>query len=69
MFLFTGTAPSSAPTNWQLSNVELRYKIVDMGGNINLFGKIETMKIQQDEQGRYAIWNNNRQLTNVPFQK
>ncbi|WP_445453125.1 DEAD/DEAH box helicase [Flavobacterium sp. 25HG05S-40] len=43
--------------------------VVDMGGNINLFGKIETMKIQQDNEGRYAIWNNGRQLTNVPFQK
>ena len=43
--------------------------IVDMGGNINLFGKIETMKIQQDSEGRFAIWNNGKQLTNVPFQK
>jgi len=43
--------------------------VVDMGGNINLFGKIETMKIQEDEEGRFAIWNNGRQLTNVPFQK
>ncbi|RKS00451.1 DEAD/DEAH box helicase [Flavobacterium sp. 102] len=43
--------------------------IVDMGGNINLFGKIETMKIQEDNEGRFAIWNNGRQLTNVPFQK
>lgn len=43
--------------------------IIDLGGNINLFGKIETMKIQQDEQGRFAIWNNGRQLTNVPFKK
>lgn len=42
---------------------------VDMGGNINFFGKIETMKIQIDSEGRYSIWNNGRQLTNVPFQK
>lgn len=34
MFLFTGTAPSSQPTGWTLSNVELRYKIVDMGGSV-----------------------------------
>ena len=34
MFLFTGTAPSVAPANWVLSNVELRYKVVDMGGNV-----------------------------------
>jgi DNA repair protein RadD len=42
---------------------------VDLGGNINLFGKVETMKIQIDSEGRYAIWNNGRQLTNVPFKK
>jgi len=42
---------------------------VDMGGNINMFGKVETMKIQIDNEGRYAIWNNGRQLTNVPFKK
>lgn len=43
--------------------------IIDLGGNLNLFGKIETMKIQIDLEGRYAIWNNGRQLTNVPFKK
>jgi len=43
--------------------------IVDLGGNINLFGKVETMKIQVDDQGRFAVWNNGRQLTNVPFVK
>jgi DNA repair protein RadD len=43
--------------------------IIDLGGNLNLFGKIETMKIQIDSEGRYAIWNNGRQLTNVPFKK
>jgi len=43
--------------------------IVDLGGNINLFGKIETMQIQIDSEGRYAIWNNGKQLTNVPLKK
>jgi len=43
--------------------------IIDLGGNYNFFGKIETMKIKVDEKGRYAIWNNGKQLTNVPFQK
>jgi DNA repair protein RadD len=42
---------------------------VDMGGNINFFGKIETMQIKVDSDGRFAIWNNGRQLTNVPFKK
>lgn len=43
--------------------------IVDLGGNINFFGKIETMKIEQTPNGLFFISNNGRQLTNVPFQK
>lgn len=43
--------------------------IVDMGGNINLFGPIETMKIKKDHEGRFAIWNNGKQLTNTPFER
>jgi len=43
--------------------------VVDLGGNINLFGKIETMKITTDERGLYMIVNEGRQLTNVPFSK
>jgi DNA repair protein RadD len=43
--------------------------VVDMGGNIGLFGEIETMKIEQDERGLYYISNNGKQLTNVPFQR
>jgi DNA repair protein RadD len=42
---------------------------VDMGGNINFFGKIETMQIKQTEESLFSIWNNGRQLTNVPFIK
>lgn len=42
---------------------------VDLGGNLNVFGKVETMKIQIDEYGLYSIWNNGRQLTNVSFTK
>jgi DNA repair protein RadD len=42
--------------------------VVDMGGNLNFFGKIETMKIIENQNG-LSIWNNGRQLTNVPFQK
>lgn len=41
---------------------------IDMGGNINFFGKIETMKLVENENG-FSIWNNGRQLTNVPFTK
>lgn len=43
--------------------------VIDLGGNYNLFGKIETMKITTDERGKYMITNNGRQLTNVPFNR
>lgn len=43
--------------------------VVDLGGNINFFGKIETMRIQQTNTGLYYISNNGRQLTNVAFTK
>lgn len=43
--------------------------VVDLGGNIRFFGKIETMKIEVNSKGLYAIYNNGRQLTNVPFSK
>jgi DNA repair protein RadD len=43
--------------------------IVDLGGNINLFGKIETMEIRVTESGLFSIWNNGRQLTNTPFSR
>lgn len=43
--------------------------VVDLGGNIRFFGKIETMRIEQTEKGLYSIWNNGRQLTNVTFTK
>lgn len=43
--------------------------VVDLGGNINFFGRIETMKIRVGKTGKYSIWNNNRQLTDVPFSK
>ncbi len=42
--------------------------VVDLGGNIDFFGKIETMQIRE-ERGLFSIWNEGRQLTNVPFQK
>jgi DNA repair protein RadD len=43
--------------------------VVDLGGNIKFFGKIETMKIETDEKGHHYISNNGRQLTNVTFSK
>lgn len=43
--------------------------VVDLGGNIKFFGKIETMRIEKDEYGGLIIRNNGRQLTDVPFSK
>lgn len=43
--------------------------VIDLGGNIKFFGKIETMKICVDDRGLYSISNNGRQLTNVTFTK
>jgi len=43
--------------------------VVDLGGNINFFGKIETMIIEEPKKGQFSIWNNGRQLTNVPLIK
>jgi len=43
--------------------------IVDLGGNVSFFGKIETMQIMLDAKGLPAIFQGNRQLTNVLFTK
>ena len=43
--------------------------VIDFGGNISFFGKIETMEIKIDKRGLYSVWNNGRQLTNVNFTK
>jgi DNA repair protein RadD len=43
--------------------------VVDLGGNYNYFGKIETMEIRQCDKGLYSIWQGNKQLTNVTFTK
>lgn len=40
---------------------------VDLGGNIEKFGKVETMVIRTNEKGDMSIWNNGKQLTNVVF--
>jgi len=43
--------------------------ICDLGGNIKYFGKIETMRVIEDDKGKLSIWNNGKQLTNVTFTK
>ncbi len=43
--------------------------IVDLGGNVNFFGKIETMKIERNNKGLFVLTNNGKQLTNVNFTK
>lgn len=43
--------------------------VVDIGGNINFFGKIETMRVVKDQSGLYSVFNNGKYLTNVTFTK
>lgn len=43
--------------------------VIDLGGNVKMFGKIETMQIRENNAGMLSIWNNGRQLTNVTFTK
>ncbi len=43
--------------------------IVDLGGNINFFGKIETLTVKKDSKGLWVVANNGKQLTNVNFTK
>lgn len=43
--------------------------LVDLGGNYEKFGKIETMLIKKNHQGLYAIYNNGKQLTDIPLIK
>jgi DNA repair protein RadD len=43
--------------------------VVDLGGNIKFFGKIETMRIVENDKGLFSIMNNGRHLTNVTFKR
>lgn len=43
--------------------------VIDLGNNVQFFGKIETMKIVEGATGLFSIVNNGRHLTNVTFQK
>lgn len=48
-----------------------RGMVVDLGGNIEFFGKIETLKINRDRENKWYISNTvngrERRLTDVPF--
>lgn len=39
--------------------------IVDLAGNINRFGKVEDLRLIDDGNGKWSVWNNKRQLTNI----
>lgn len=43
--------------------------VIDMGGNLRLFGKVEELQIKVNRHGEYSIWNGCRQLTDVTFSK
>lgn len=39
--------------------------VIDMGGNLAQFGKVEDLVLKQE--GGWAVWTGDKQLTNVPF--
>lgn len=39
--------------------------VIDMGGNLAQFGKVEDLVLKQE--GGWAVWSGEKQLTNVPF--
>lgn len=41
---------------------------IDLCGNINRFGKVEDLKLVDGGNGKWSVWNKNKQLTNVYFQ-
>lgn len=41
---------------------------VDLCGNINRFGKVEDLRLVDSGNNKWAVWNKNKQLTNVYFQ-
>ena len=41
--------------------------IVDLCGNINRFGYVENLKLVDGGNGKWAVFSNGRQLTNVRF--
>ena len=40
---------------------------VDLCGNINRFGKVEDLRLVDGGNNKWAVWNKNKQLTNVYF--
>ena len=42
--------------------------VVDLCGNIRRFGKVEDLKLVDGGNGKWSVWNNSKQLTNVYFQ-
>lgn len=41
--------------------------IVDLAGNLKRFGKVEDLRLIDGGNGKWAVYSNNRQLTNVRF--
>ena len=41
--------------------------IVDLAGNIKRFGEVKDLKLLRGRDGKWAVYSNNRQLTNVRF--
>jgi len=43
--------------------------IVDLCGNYDLFGKVEDLRIDRGTHGKWSVWNKQKQLTNVYFER
>lgn len=41
--------------------------IVDLCGNIKRFGEVKDLRLVDGGNGKWAVFSNNRQLTNVRF--
>ena len=41
--------------------------VVDLSGNFRRFGRVEELRIEQPEKGKWCIMSRGRQLTNVVF--
>ena len=41
--------------------------IVDLAGNLPRFGEVKDLRLVDGGNGKWAVYSNNRQLTNVRF--
>ena len=54
-------------TKWITYTIAFSGWVVDLAGNIKRFGKVEDLKLHDSGNGKWAVYSNGRQLTNVFF--